>query len=43
MLMGNHHGMVDALATFFYEPSVVPLCFGINALLALVGTIIATM
>lgn len=43
VLMGNHQGMVDVFATFFYEPGVVTICFAINALLALVGTIIVTM
>ena len=35
--------MVDGLATFFYDPSVVPTFFGIYAMLALVGSIIGTM
>jgi hypothetical protein len=35
--------MVDAVAIFLYEPSVVPTVFGIYALLGLVGEIMATM
>ena len=42
-LLGHHHVMVDALAIYLYEPSVVPTSFGICALLGLVGEIMATM
>jgi hypothetical protein len=43
-VLGEHHRMmVDAVASFFYDPSVVPLCFAIYAMLALVGAIIGTM
>ena len=43
MLRAHHLVMVGAVATFFYDPSVVPTFFGIYALLALVGSIIGTM
>jgi hypothetical protein len=42
-LLRHHHVMVDALAMYLYEPSVVPTVFGIYALLGLVGEIMATM
>ena len=35
--------MVGSLATFFYDPGVVPTFFGIYAMLAVVGSIIGTM
>ncbi len=43
VLRAHHLVMVDGLATFFYDPSVVPTFFGIYAMLALVGSIIGTM
>ena len=35
--------MASTLATFFYDPSCVPVFFAIDAMLALVGRMIATM
>lgn len=43
VLTAHHQVMIDAVGTFFYDPSVVPLAFAISAMLALVGSIIATM
>ena len=43
VLAAHHRVMGDVVASFFYDPSVVPLCFAIYAMLALVGAIIGTM
>jgi hypothetical protein len=43
VLAAHHQVMIDAVGSFFYDPSVVPLAFSISAMLALVGSIIATM
>ncbi len=43
VLRAHHLEMVDALTTFFYDPSVVPTFFGIYAMLAVVGSIIGTL
>ena len=43
VLSWDHRIMICALDNFFFDPSVVPVFFAIDAMLALVGTIIATL
>ena len=43
VLSRDHRLMICALDNFFFDPSVVPVFFAIDAMLALVGTIIATL
>jgi hypothetical protein len=42
VLTCDHGNMFFSLENFFYDPGVVPIFFGIDAMLALVGTIIKT-
>jgi hypothetical protein len=43
VLLRKDHVMLGAFLSFYYDPSVAPLSFGIVAMLGLVGSIIATM
>lgn len=43
VLSRDHLLMIGALDNFFFDPGVVPVFFAIEATLALVGAIIATL